>query len=241
MEEVLFFIFAFLSTIIGTIAGFGSSTILLPFSLLFFDFKTALVLVAFFHLFGNVGRVVFFRHGLDKRLILVFGIPSVILAFIGALLVNYINQNFLKLILGIFLLIFFFTILAKPKINFKPSKKNAIIGGSLSGFFAGLIGTAGVLRGAFLPSFNLRKKPYIATASLIAIGIDLTRIPIYVGSGFLNSNFYYYLPILFLVAFVGSYTGRKIVDKIPQKNFKKFVLIMIAIISLKFIYEGLVF
>jgi len=98
-----------------------------------------------------------------------------------------------------------------------------------------------VLRGAFLTSFNLRKKAYIATASLIAIGIDLTRIPIYVGSGFLNSNFYYYLPILFLVAFVGSYTGRKIVDKIPQKNFKKFVLIMIAIISLKFIYEGLVF
>ena len=66
MNEVLFFIFAFLSEIIGTMAGFGSSTIFLPLALLFFDFKTTLVLVALMHIFGNIGRISFFQHGLDK-------------------------------------------------------------------------------------------------------------------------------------------------------------------------------
>jgi uncharacterized protein len=51
--EILFFISAFIAEIIGTIAGFGSSTIFLPLSLLFVDFKTAIILVAIFHLFGN--------------------------------------------------------------------------------------------------------------------------------------------------------------------------------------------
>jgi uncharacterized membrane protein YfcA len=65
LYEILFFVSAFISEIIGTIAGFGSSTIFLPLALFFVDFKTALVLVAIFHLFGNLGRMNFFRHGLD--------------------------------------------------------------------------------------------------------------------------------------------------------------------------------
>jgi uncharacterized membrane protein YfcA len=42
----LFFIVAFISEIIGAIAGFGSSTIFLPLALFFVDFETALILVA---------------------------------------------------------------------------------------------------------------------------------------------------------------------------------------------------
>src|SRR3989338_10858256 len=103
MPEFLFFLAAFLAEVIGTAAGFGSSTIFLPLALFFVDFKVALILVAFFHIFGNIGRITFFRHGLDKRLILIFGVPSVILTILGAVLVNYAPQNVLKLVLGIFL------------------------------------------------------------------------------------------------------------------------------------------
>lgn len=241
MVELLFFISAFIAEVIGTIVGFGSSTILLPLALFFVDFKTALILVAFFHIFGNLGRITFFRHGLDKKLILIFGVPSVILAVLGALLVNYTPQDVLKLILGFFLLIFSITSIAKPDFKFKPSKRNTVIGGGLSGFLAGLIGTGGALRGAFLTSFNLKKNVYIATAAAIALAVDITRIPIYFGSGFLEQQFYAYLPFLFIIAIAGSYTGKKVVDKIPQSSFRKFVLAVIALISLKFIYEGILF
>jgi uncharacterized protein len=57
LHEILFFISAIISEIIVTAAGFGSSTIFLPIALFFVDFKTALVLVAVFHLFGNLGRI----------------------------------------------------------------------------------------------------------------------------------------------------------------------------------------
>jgi hypothetical protein len=39
-EEILFSISGLIAEIIGTIAGFGSSTIFLPLALLFVDFKT---------------------------------------------------------------------------------------------------------------------------------------------------------------------------------------------------------
>jgi hypothetical protein len=46
-----------MAELIGTMAGFGSSTIFLPVALFFVDFKTAIVLVAIFHLLGNTGRI----------------------------------------------------------------------------------------------------------------------------------------------------------------------------------------
>jgi len=184
---MLFFLFAFFTEVAGTMAGFGSSTLVLPLALLFFDFKSALVIVALLHIFGNVGRVAFFRHGLDKRLIILFGIPSVICAVIGASLVNYISQDVLRFILGIFLLLFAGVSLIKPALQFPPTKTSALVGGGASGFIAGLIGTGGALRGSFLTAFNLDKNVYIATSAIIAIAVDITRLPIYLAGGFLDA------------------------------------------------------
>ena len=54
---LIFLAAAFLAEIVATVAGFGSSTILVPIATAFFDIKTAIALVGLFHLFwGNGGR-----------------------------------------------------------------------------------------------------------------------------------------------------------------------------------------
>jgi uncharacterized protein len=40
---------AFVAEVAGTLAGFGSATVLTPVASLFMDIKTAIALVAFFH------------------------------------------------------------------------------------------------------------------------------------------------------------------------------------------------
>jgi uncharacterized protein len=236
---LLFFILAFLSVVVGTVAGFGTSTILLPVALFFVDFKTALVLVAISHLSGNAGATTFFRHGLDRRLFLLFGVPSVILTVLGAAIVIYIPQNVLEALLGIFLLLFSIYSLLRPGFKVKARKINTIFGGGLSGFLQGLMGIGGPLRGSFLISYNLDKFMYIATMSAIAVVIDATRIPIYFYNNLLEPQFYYYIPPLVIIGIVGSYTGKKIVNKIPQDIFKKVILVAIALASLLLIYNGL--
>src|ERR671910_618776 len=174
LYEILFFISAFISEIIGTIAGFGSSTIFLPIALFFVDFKTALVLVAVFHLFGNLGRINFFRHGLDRKIIITFGIPSMLLSFLGASLVGIISQDTLKVILGVFLILISISFLVKPKLKFPTNLWTVISGGGISGFVTGLVGTGGALRATFLKGFDLEKTKYVATAAVIAFGTDAT-------------------------------------------------------------------
>ena len=238
--DILFFIVAFISEVIGTTAGFGSSTIFLPLSLFFVDFKTAIILVAIFHLFGNIGRITFFKHGLDKKIIFLFGVPSVLLGLLGAMMVGILPQPILKMILGIFLITLSSLFLVKPKMSIPTNNKITITGGSISGFITGIVGTGGALRATFLTGFNLEKTKYIATAATIALATDITRIPIYVSQGFLSENFYYYIPILFGMALAGSFVGKKIVTRINQDKFKKIVLIVIILVSIKFILDGII-
>ena len=121
-----------------------------------------------------------------------------------------------------------------------PARNPAIVGGGLSGFLAGLIGTGGALRGAFLTSFGLPKEKYIATAATIALAVDFTRIPVYLSQGFLEQKYYWYLPILIVLALAGSFCGRQIVRRFRYEVFRKIVLVAILLIGLKFIYDWLI-
>jgi uncharacterized protein len=239
LEYIVLIILGFLSEILGTMAGFGSSTIFLPSASYLMEFKTALVLVAIFHLFGNISRITFFRHGLDRNVLLIFGIPSFVLSVVGATLVGNLSQTFLKFILGIFLIVLSVLFLIRPRLAFPANKKTLILGGGISGFMVGLIGTGGALRAAFLTGLKMDKEKYIATAAVIALGTDATRIPSYISTGFLPEQYYYLIPILFGTAVVGSYVGRKIVTRIDQDKFKKVVLIAIILASIKFMVDGI--
>src|SRR5215217_1547962 len=240
-ETILFFISALIAEIIGTMAGFGSSTIFLPLALVFVvDFKTAIILVAIFHLFGSLSRIIFFRQGFDKRIILQFGVPSIILSLVGALLIGVLPQSVLKLVLGIFLITTSASFLIKPGLKIPANTGTFIAGGSATGFITALVGTGGALRATLLQGFNIEKVKYIATAATIALATDATRIPVYISQGFLTQQQYFlYLPVLFGIALAGSFIGRKIVRKIDQEKFRKIVLVAIILVSIKFIIDGL--
>lgn len=237
-EIILFFISGLIAEIIGTMAGFGSSTIFLPLALLFVDFKTAIILVSIFHLFGNLSRIIFFREGFDRRVILQFGVPSVLLSLLGAFLIGVLPHPVLKLILGIFLITTSASFLIKPRIKLPANTGTFIAGGSTTGFITALVGTGGALRATLLQGFNIEKVKYIATAATIALATDITRIPVYISQGFLTQQYYLYLPILFVIALAGSFIGRKIVKKIDQEKFRKMVLVAIILVSIKFIIDG---
>src|SRR3989344_1634813 len=131
-----FLISAFLAEVLGTLAGFGSSTLLLPVAVLVFDYRQALVIVAVFHLFGNFVRLGLFHTGLDRRLLVRFGLPSLIFSILGALLVAHISPALLTRLLGIILILYSSLSLYRDSWHLPASATATFIGGSLSGFFA---------------------------------------------------------------------------------------------------------
>jgi uncharacterized membrane protein YfcA len=128
--------------------------------------------------------------------------------------------------------------LVKPSLKVPTNRNMVMTGGGISGLMTGLVGTGGALRATFLTGFNLEKTNYIATAAIIALGTDATRIPLYLSQGFLMQQYYYYIPILAATAIGGSFVGKKIVGKIDQDIFRKIVLVAIILVSINFIVSG---
>lgn len=230
--SLLFLLLALLAEIIGTIGGFGSSVFFVPIASFFFDFQSVLGLTAIFHLSSNISKIALFRKGLNKRLLLTIGLPSVIFVIIGGILSNYLKTSILELLLGIFLIVFSLLFLIKKNLIIKPELKESIIGGSLSGFTAGLLGTGGAIRGITMAAFNLEKSAFIATSAAIDFSIDFTRTFVYFKNGYIHEHDFIYVPFLFAIGLIGTYIGKYILQFIPQEKFKQTSLLFILLIGI---------
>lgn len=237
IENIIFLAASFIAAIVATLAGFGSSTLLIPIAAIFMDLKTAVFLVACFHLFNNTFKIRMFWNKIDFRIFLLFGIPSIIFAFIGAGLISVMPVDTVKRILAIFLIVFSIYSFIKPKFSIKETKATAAIGGGLSGFLAGLIGLGGAIRSTFLITFNLPKEIYIATSAMIAFVIDLTRIPTYLFTNIVQDTSYYILlPFLFISAYFGVKAGKALLGKISQDVFRRIVLVALLLVGIKLFF-----
>lgn len=228
----IFILLALVAEIIGTIGGFGSSVFFVPIGNFYFDFHSVLGLTAVFHLSSNISKIFLFKKGLDEKLLLTIGIPSVVFVVIGGLLSKYVNTEFLEVFLGIFLVGFSLFFLIKSKFSFSADSKNAIIGGFLSGFSAGLLGTGGAIRGLTMAAFNLEKSVFIATSAFIDFMIDFSRTIVYYNNGYIHQHDLKYIPYLFVIGIVGSFIGKKILAYIPQNKFRRLSLLFILIIGI---------
>ncbi len=227
-----FFLFlSLLAEVFGTIGGFGSSVFFVPIANFYFDFESVLGLTAIYHLSSNLSKIVLFKKGLDKKLLINIGIPSVLFVIIGGLLTKVFDNSFLKVFLGIFLVALALLFLIKKELIIPPLKRNALIGGSLSGFSAGLLGTGGAIRGLTMAAFNLEKSVFIATSAFIDFLIDFSRTFVYYYNGYIHKHDLIYVPFLIVIGIVGTAIGKKILNYIPQEQFKKISLSLILIIG----------
>jgi uncharacterized membrane protein YfcA len=233
---ICFFILAFVSEIVGTISGFGSSVFFVPLAGMLFDLKTTLALTGILHIFSTSAQVLLFRKFIDWKLMLKIGIPSVAFVLLGAQLNKTLDLKYAEVAMGIFLIAFSMTFLIKKDLKFSPTNFNAITGGALAGFLAGLIGTGGAIRGATLAAFSLPKDSFVGTSAGIDFGVDLSRTIVYLYNGYLDAKYFWYIPVLLVLAYAGAFIGKKILSRIPERTFKKIVLTLIFAIGIVMIY-----
>lgn len=228
----IFIFLALVAEIIGTIGGFGSSVFFVPIANFYFDFESVLGLTALFHVASNLSKIAQFKKGLSKELILYLGIPAVVFVIVGGLLSKYLNTGILELALGLFLVSLSLLFLIKKNLVIKQGRKEALLGGTLSGLLAGLLGTGGAVRGLTMAAFNLEKSAFVATSAVIDFGVDITRSFVYYFNGYIHTHDLIYIPFLVLVGWFGTYGGKLILAKIPQRRFKRISLLLILIIGM---------
>ncbi len=237
MGAALFFLFALVCEIIGTLGGFGSSVLFVPLANFFFAASLVLSLTSILHVFSNTAKLWLFRKTISKHLFILYGIPSLLFTLLGAYLTKVYSFSYLEWALAIFLLLFSGLFLLFPKIQLKANNSTALVSGSLAGFMAGFTGTGGAIRGISLVAFNLEKNLFVGTSAAIDFGVDFSRMFIYYYNGFFEIDYVYYIPLLVIASFLGSYIGKQLLNKISQEVFKKIVLGLILLISISMLIK----
>ena len=117
--------------------------------------------------------------------------------------------------------------LINEKFVIRQGKSQAFIGGALSGFVAGVLGTGGAIRGLTMAAFNLEKSVFVATSAVIDFGVDFSRTFVYYFNGYIKTEHLIYVPFLVAIAILGSWLGKLILKRIPQQKFKRLALLLI--------------
>src|SRR5690606_12955220 len=195
MDIALVVVVAFLASGLTLYSGFGLGTVLLPAFALFFPAPVAVAATAVVHLLNNVFKGGMLWRTADWSVVLRFGLPTVPAAILGALLLTRLGETpplfqwsvagrdfgptAAGFVIGVFLIALaalelqpWFQRLAAPR-RLMP------FGGLATGFIGGLTGQQGALRSIFLLKSGLDPQRFIATGVMIAILIDLSRVPAY--------------------------------------------------------------
>jgi uncharacterized protein len=249
MEIFIISLVAFLTAILTFFSGFGLGTILAPVFAIFFPIEIAIALTGVVHFTNNLFKIVLVGRNASKAVLIRFGIPAILAAFIGAWLLIRITElpalvhyemwgralmiTPVKLIIA--LLLITFSILeilpAFQKVQFGRDK--LVLGGILSGFFGGLSGIQGALRSAFLIKSGLSKEAFIGTGVVIASMVDFTRLSVY-AARFSASALHENLPLLLsatLSAIAGAFLGKKLLKKVTLRSIQIIVAVMLIMIS----------
>ena len=175
MEEILVIaaLGAFFAAALTVPVGFGLSTMLTPFALLLMPPHEAVAVVAVVHGAHNAAKCWSMWDSVDLTAFRHYGVWLVIGAVLGAILQNEVPQDPLLVIIGLFLIILPILTLSENWTGYRIPEANDRIGGFGSGFMGGLSGHQGALRAMFLTRRLPDKMAYAATASILALCVDL--------------------------------------------------------------------
>ena len=237
MEIFYITLLTLIAATIGTITGFGTSTLMIPVLVIFFPPVEAIFLVAIIHWFGNIWKIALFRSGFNLRLLALFGVVGLVTSYLGAYISLGANEEVLLRVLGAFLAGYALFVAFQSKFKIPAGNLTALSGGALSGFFAGMFGVGGAIRSAFLSAFDLPKAVFIATAGAIGLLVDSTRIITYFTGGETLPRELWYGLILFIpVSFLGAQIAKKVVDRIQQNKFRMVIAIFLLAVGIKLIF-----
>ncbi len=231
--DTLLFALGILTGAIASVAGFGIGSFLTAVVALRVNFNVAVAAVGIAHLLGLSVRLWLLRSAINRRVLASFGLVSAVGSLAGALLQGYASNTTLTVIFGGLMVLAGISGLLRWTEKVRLSGGASLTAGALSGFFGGLVGNQGGMRAVGLLGLDLKKVEFVATATAVALVVDICRTPIYVASyptelSALGSE----IAIMSTGVVIGTIIGAPILRRLPERAFRVILSVLIIVVGL---------
>jgi uncharacterized protein len=225
---------ALFASALAAVTGFGGAAVLLPVLVIAFGVREAVPILTVAQLIGNGSRVWFNRRALDYRVVGWFALGGVPMALLGGLLFARAPLAGLTRLLGLFLLLTVAWRRLRPSTTHRPPLRAFALIGGVSSLLSALLGSVGPLMAPFFLAYGLVKGAYIGTEALATVVMHVSKLVAYRQANVLSG-----IAVLLGLGIgpamvLGSWTGKQIVDRLPERVF-------IALIELTMTTAGLLF
>ena len=225
------------STLAG-ITGFGGAAVLLPVLVAIFGVRDAIPILAVAQLIGNGSRVFFHRHELDWKVVRYFSVSAIPSALIGGFFFAKAPAPVLIRFLGPFLLL---TVLWRwvgtKRVKRMPVRGFIGVGLGFS-FLSALVGSVGPFIVPFFLAYGLVKGAFIGTEALCTVVMHVFKIAAYHQTSLLTEKMVYVGLAVGPVMILGSWLGKQIVKKLPERVFLVLVEATLVLAGLNFLIRG---
>ncbi|MBI3315769.1 MAG: sulfite exporter TauE/SafE family protein [Candidatus Omnitrophica bacterium] len=221
---------AYLASVISGVVGFGGAMIFLPVLVWMYGARAAVPILTVSVLLGNASRVYFNRRELDMKLVLLFSLGSLPFAVLGSFVYVALPVLWIKKSIGLFLLIM--VGLRHVHKDFKVSNPWVFTPlGAVTGFLSALMGGVGPISSPFFLAYGLVKEAFVGTEALCAVGMHLAKSITYNRLHVLNQREIVLGLGFGLVMTLGSYTARKVLEKLSREKFLLLVEIVLTLVG----------
>lgn len=228
MDWILLLFGGWLAATISGVAGFGGALLLLPFLSYSIGVKAAVPILTIAQLLGNLSRAGFGFKDIRWRPALLFSAGAVPASVIGSRLFVELPSSTIMKVIGVFLLLV--VVLRHTSLkNFRFPDKALPPAGAVVGFLSAVAGSAGPLGATVFLSLQLPAVAYVASEAVTASLIHITKS--FVFGQFMLLTLTELLLGLALGGsmILGSFTGRKLIQRLSKKHFSMLVEILLVI------------
>lgn len=230
---------ALAASTVAAVAGTGGGILLLPVMVIIFGVRDAVPMYAVAQLIGNLSRVVLNRREVRLRVVMWFVLGAVPMAVVGAMVFARAPEAVLMRLLGAFLLLSIIgrrLLAARLAGGFSPRWFMPI--GAVFAFISALVGSAGPFLAPFFLAFGLVRGAYIGTEALGTVIMHITKLLTYGQAGVLSGRALALGLALGPVMILGSFLGKRIVDRLSPAAFILIVEFAVAGLGVWFLVRG---
>jgi hypothetical protein len=229
---------AFVASTMAAVAGFGGAAIMLPLLVWAFGVQAAIPILTVAQLIGNLSRVVLNRSELSLPVVKWFALGAAPAAIVGGIIFATAPAGALVRVLGVFLLL----LVAYRHTTWGKRARVGLRGflplGAISAFISALVGTVGPFMAPFFLAYGLVKGAYIGTEALATVVMHVVKLGVYGGYSLLSPRAVLIGVAIGAVMIVGSYAGKRILSRVPERVFPYLVEAVLVVAGLLFVIRG---
>lgn len=242
-ELLIIFLCLFCGGLLKGATGAGAPVLAVPALVMFFDVKTAVIILLLPNLFTNSWQAWTYRSHLPReRFLTLLILGGIVGIAAGTWALTRLPSDILQVVVGGVVMLY---------IGFRLAHPHWLLGRTLGTAMsapAGLV--AGILQGAsgisapvsitFLNAMRLERVAFIPTISLLFLVFVMIQIPALGFGGLLTPELMLISALAAVPVWLAMPLGSRLARTISPQIFDRITLVLLAILSLKLVVDGLI-